>query len=262
MSETPTQEVERFRYAHEALVPMAKGTKPLPDDLIRFEDHQRLLRAEEEKAETFREAWKLRQAQLQAEVEKREEAEQDRRDAYLYSTAHMQEMEGALRAAESKLEEVTQELERKASEKVNARDESRGDGSPHGLKKTARLDGEAYGLRAAAQLLRDKGTDPGLDMEDFSPGSWDSDKPAISPQNEAADGTGGRQAFEGEWNYTFVARDLDDASAQWDKLDDYAESLGFNGEGGSVHRLTDDELIPDSPTANKLHGLQGERGEG
>ncbi|HET7455436.1 MAG TPA: hypothetical protein VFJ76_07945 [Solirubrobacterales bacterium] len=121
------------------------------------EDHQRLLRAEEEK----REAAQATIARMDAaNVRALEEAGAwDDPSGTNGVVSNIKRLGARAKAAESQLEEVAQELEEEAEKKVGARDASRTNHSPAGRQKTGRLDGEAYGLRAAAQLLRDKGTE-------------------------------------------------------------------------------------------------------
>ncbi len=156
MPETPTQEVERFV--------ISTGTngvcRPAPDGaFVKFEDHQRLLRAVEEERNRLHKAlaeghgvedggiWEDRAKAAESQLEKK-------------NTDWEEAARLALRR-KSVIEGVEEDLERENENKVGARDARRSDTSDFGKATIARLDGEAYGLRLALQLLRDKGTEQG-----------------------------------------------------------------------------------------------------
>lgn len=63
--------------------------------------------------------------------------------------------------------------------------------------------------------------------------------------------------YEGEWRYSFIAEDIDRASAIWEKFDIFADSLGLNGEGGGVSQLKANELIPGSLTHGAIQKAEG-----
>lgn len=244
-----SEQVERF------MGPISSSLRPEADgQWVRYEDHHRLLR----EVEGERDDAKLSAADLGIELE----------------FAELARVRG-----ERKLEQVAQELEEEVELKLahqDARRRQRSNGSIAAAANYNRLGGEANGLRAALKLLRDQLQANSKSLQNLEQGgrqggvleaveevgaALESQKEHVDEPGVAVEGGPGLQAFEVEWAYTFVARSLEDADAQMEKLDDFAESLGFNGEGGVIRTLSEDDLIPGSPTANKLREIQATEGE-
>lgn len=114
-------------------------------------------------------------------------------------------------------------------------------------------DGECFRVRACAPL-----SSYGEDWrpEDVERLGGPPAKPTVEDVLVSQGEAGSAKAFRGEWNYTFVAADLEDASRKWGVLDDVAQRLGLNGEGGSVDLMADDELLDGSPTDRDLRAAR------
>lgn len=140
---SPTQEVQRFEVSE----PYHRAAQD--GKWVRYEDHQRLLQAEVEKREEVEDhAGDLEAASIQ------------RGDRVIELERRLVNLRRGKEAAESKLSSVVEELEELAATKLMRRDCTAASNET-GLRTRARLMGEALGHRAAAQLLRDKGTEQG-----------------------------------------------------------------------------------------------------
>lgn len=157
MAEAPTQEVERFEVElSSGDCPVATMEPCLDGEYVSLEDHQRLLRAVEEereewrgKAERYLCEWRNRHADAEDNRHDRDEAEAVKEMWRLRSLV-----------AESQLEEVAQELERRADQRE--RNEALLQAQGAGRAKAREYNGgKASAYREAAQLLRDKGSDQG-----------------------------------------------------------------------------------------------------
>lgn len=254
-TETPTQEVERFV--------ISTGTngvcRPAPDGaFVKFEDHQRLLRAEEEKRLEI--GGKFEELCDQRWEEGCDWCEERRLDAV-----------AGKEAAESQLEEVAQELEAR----VEAAEELRGKAHRDRDAVGAAIHAEAATAnREALKLLRDKGTEQGG-------GCRSGEKVQVRP------GTAGAAAGEHHCEVCELGQELADARRELQEIEARLGDSGVAIEGGPG--LLDQALaaldeIASRPTsqrnpdgddqaaeamallarehAGRIRGLQGERGEG
>ena len=55
--------------------------------------------------------------------------------------------------------------------------------------------------------------------------------------------------------FTFLAEDMDAASRQLEQVDDFADTLGMNGEAVVIRQMEPEDVIPGSPLDTALRSL-------
>lgn len=56
-----------------------------------------------------------------------------------------------------------------------------------------------------------------------------------------------QKPFSAQVNFTFTAKDQEDADRLFERVCDFIGSIGGDGEGGHIHEIEPNEVIPGSP---------------
>jgi hypothetical protein len=61
-----------------------------------------------------------------------------------------------------------------------------------------------------------------------------------------------KKPFRAEIRFTLLAENLEEAGELLDRIDNFAEALGFFGEGGAIDQMKQEEVVPGSPLEKRL----------